>query len=61
MPSDEIDMTPEQAIELLKKLDISSPLYYTRKKPRDPFEDMQEGKGKIRVQRRGWRFWARGS
>jgi len=56
-PSDEIEMTPEQASELLKKLDFSVPFYYTREKRQDPFVEMRKGKG----ERRGWKFWARGS
>jgi len=51
-------MTPEQASELLRNFDFSEPFYYTFRKARDPFEDMQEVKGGKR--RRGWRFWERG-
>lgn len=57
-PSDEIEMTPEQAIELLKKFDFSVPFYYTREKRRDPFLEMRDRKGKEQ-RRRGWRFWSR--
>ncbi len=57
-PSDGSEMTPEQASELLRNFDFSEPFYYTFRKARDPFEDMQEVKGGKR--RRGWRFWERG-
>lgn len=36
-----VEMTPERADELLEELDISMPFYYTRKKRRDPFEDLE--------------------
>lgn len=60
-PPDEIEMSPEQASDLLKKLDFSVPFYYTREKRQDPFVEMQKGRGDRRDRRRGWRFWARRS
>lgn len=34
----ECDLTPEEAADMLDRLDCSTPLYYTRRKRRDPFE-----------------------
>jgi len=36
----DIEMTPELADRLLDELDMSTPMYYTRKKRRDPFVDL---------------------
>lgn len=58
-PADD-EMTPEQASELLRNFDFSSPFYYTFRKSRDPFEEMREGRGEEKRPRR-WRFWTRGS
>lgn len=56
-PPSEDEMTPEQASELLRNFDFSSPFYYTFRKSRDPFEEMREGGGGKRPSR--WRFWGR--
>lgn len=53
------EMTPEQASELLRNFDFSSPFYYTFRKSRDPFEEMREGRGEGSKRPRRWRFWAR--
>lgn len=58
-PSDENEMTPERASELLRNFDFSSPFYYTLRKSRDPFEEMREGRSGDGKRPRGWRFWAR--
>jgi len=36
----DIKLTPELAARLLDELDMSTPMYYTRKKRRDPFVDL---------------------
>jgi len=41
----EVDLTPEEAADMLDKLDCSTPLYYTRQKRRDPFEDLLDRAG----------------
>lgn len=36
----DIELTPELADRLLDELDMSTPMYYTRRKRKDPFADL---------------------